>query len=212
MSNPEIQARMHFPNLPDTIDLVLESHSNRLKVAMPGKVTKYNKNTHKATVQPLVQYQIEGGETRSLAPISGVPVVHPRTAKGAVFLPMGPGDSVILLVADRDISAWKAGSGQESMPNIIRAHDLIDCWAIPGGYPDGLAPKPRFPDSLEMWLPEGGTFAIGNGTDEFLAIMDEFMDYVETQITFGNGGGPTGPPANSPLLTAIRAKLKAMKA
>ena len=212
MNGANLAAAQQVPGLTDTMRLVLESHSNLLRVAMPASVLEYDSSTHKAKVQPLVQYKREGGETQSLAPIAGVPIIHPRTAAGALFLPLAPGDCVTLLVSDRDLSRWKAGSGQQTMPTIARAHDLADCWAIPGGYPDGLAPEPRFAGAMEVWLPNGGKFAVGHGTDEIIDLIIQVIDYIETTITFTNGGGPTGPPTNAPLLAIIKNKLEAFKA
>ena len=150
MSGANNAALMQFPNLPDVIRIALESHANRLRVAMPGLITSYDSNKHKATIQPLVQYKKEGGETQSLAPIAGVPILHPRSRAGAIYLPLAAGDPVTLLVADRDLGRWKAGNGQETLPLVMRAHDLADCWAFPGGYPDGISPNPNFTGAVSV--------------------------------------------------------------
>ena len=168
----------------EVIDIVLEANSNTLRVAMPGKELAYDSGTHKATVQPLIQYRMEGMEKpRSLDPIAGVPIIHPRSSAGSIFLPLSEGDMVTLLVSDRDLSRWKAGNGQETAPQIARAHDLADCWAYPGGYPDGMPPAPRFPGAVEIKLAPGTPFAVSNGTAELLDKLDELMDKLNDWIT-----------------------------
>lgn len=204
MSGAANAALMHRPNLVDMLEIALESHSNLLRVAMPGRVLKYNNQTHKAEVQPLIKYQKEGGSPRDLAPIAGVPIVHPRSQAGAVYLPIAPGDLVTLLCSDRDLSRWRAGNGQTAMPLIMRAHDLADCWAIPGGYPDGIPPNPRFPDALEIYLSPGTKFAVSNGTTELMDKIDVLLDKLDdwiaqdqlhTHVTVTSLGTPTPPDA-----------------
>lgn len=211
MSGADHAAIMQSPTLPEMIRIAQESHGNRLRVAMPGRVTAYDNQTHKATVQPLIQYQKEGGSPRELAPIAGVPIAHPRSQAGAVYLPIAPGDPVTLLCSDRDLSRWRAGNGQTAMPLIMRAHDLADCWAIPGGYPDGIPPNPRFPDSLEIWLKPGGKFAVSNGAEELIALMVEFIDLALTD-TYPETGGDTGVTNQATLWNALKTKLEAFRA
>ncbi len=214
MSGTTNAALMHKPDLVNMLEIALESHSNLLRVAMPGRVLKYDNQTHKAEVQPLIKYQKEGGEPRELAPIAGVPIAHPRSQAGAVYLPIAPGDPVTLLCSDRDLSRWRAGSGQTAMPLIMRAHDLADCWAIPGGYPDGIPPNPRFPDALEIWLKAGGKFAVGNGSEELVDLLVQLIDLilVTTQPITPTTGPTILPLANAADYNLLKTKLEAFKA
>lgn len=206
------QASQQAPSLPDTFRLALEAHANQLRVALPGKILAYNPRTHKAKVQPLIQYRQEGGETRTLAPISGVPVIHPRSSAGGVYLPLATGDMVTLLMSDRNLDSWKAGSGQKTLPKTFRAHDLADCWAIPGGYPDGKAPKPRYPGSLELWLAPGKGLAISNPTDNLVDLLVQIIGLLLTDTHGGNLGFPTTPPQlQVPQWNILKAQLEAFK-
>ncbi len=207
-------SRMLNVGLTESMQIVSEANANLLRVAMPGCITEYDSSTHKATVQPLIQYQKEGGVVRDLAPIADVPVIHPRSTAGGVFLPLAPGDPVTLLVSDRELGTWQAGSGQKVLPPLHRAHDMADCWAIPGGYPDGLAPEPRFPDAVEIFLKPGTPFAVGNGTDELIDLMDQLIDAI---LAITQPITPTTGPTLSPLINAtdfieLKTKLSAFKA
>jgi hypothetical protein len=66
-------------------------------------------------------------------------------------------------------------------------------------------------DGARVWF-QSGKMAIGNKTsgrellDMFDRLIDEFdklLDFAKDTITFSNGGGPTGPPSNSALITPI---------
>lgn len=213
MTGASRAAMMQSPTLTDMIRLTMEAHSNLLRVAMPATVISYNSTTHKATVQPSIQYRREGGETQTLAPIAGVPVIHPRTQAGAIYLPVAKGDCVTLLVSDRDLSGWKAGSGQTNLPNVIRAHDLADCWAIPGGYPDGKTPRPRYTDALEIWLKEGTKFAVGNGAEELIDLLVQTLDLVLSDThTCAGSGNQSSTTLQATQWNTLKAKLETFKA
>jgi hypothetical protein len=199
-------------SLSKAIRIAQENLSLRIRVALPGKVEAYDATTHLATIKPLIRRKRTGEAAKSLASLSRVPIIHPRTSAGALFLPIAVGDLVTLLFSDRALDRWKAGTGQETTPDDPRAHDLSDCWAIPGGYPEGMVPEQRFPGAMEVWLKEGTRFAVSNGTEELVSLLYDLVTYIETQITFSNAGGPTGPPTNASLLTELKAKLEAFKA
>ncbi len=153
-------------------------------------------------------------QPQSLAPIAGVPIMHPRSSKGSIYLPLSAGDMVTLLVSDRDLSRWKAGSGQETAPQMARAHDLADCWAFPGGYPDGVPPAPRFPGAVEVNLELGTGFAVGNGIVELIDLLVQFIELELTNSYIGNLGYPTGTliPTQALLWSQIKLLMETLKA
>ncbi len=201
------------PNLSDALATLQEAMATSVRVALPGRVTAYNSTTHLAEVQPLLQQRRVGeAQPRNLPVLTRVPVVHPRTEAAAVLMPVAEGDLVTLLFSDRALDRWKAGDGSITVePESGRKHDLADCWAIPGGYPQGKPLAPINPGALEIRLTDGVKVAITNGTVELLTILHGLLDYLETTVTFSNGGGPTGPPTNASLLTTIREQLEQIK-
>ena len=200
-------------SLAELIRTSQKSHGSRLRVALPGKVVSYNSKTHLATVQPLLMDLGTKEFPETLPPVPRVPIAHPRTAAGAVFLPVAKGDLVTLLFSDRALDAWKAGVGQPVDPDNTRQHDLSDCWAIPGGYPEGAKPGQRFPGALEVWLKPGTKFAVGNGTAELLAVIDDLasalgslLSAIQAETHTSALGYPTGPPLPPALVEYIAAK------
>lgn len=198
------------PSLAEALRVVERSIGARLRVALPGKVTKYDQEKGFADVQPLLLRKLEDEQSgKKLPVIPKVSVIHPRSSAGAVFLPLDVGDLVTLIFSDRALDRWKSGNGQFVEPSVSRQHDLTDCWAIPGGYPEGLPPSQRFPGALEIWLKSGTKFAVSNGTDELVDLMVQFLDLFINGQLLGNLGYPTSVSAQFALL---RIKLMQFKA
>ena len=193
--------------------LLRETINTELRVAAPATITKYDKDTRIAEVQPLIMRKaFDAPFPVPLPIIPNVPVVHPQTAKGGIILPVAPGDPVTLLFADRSLDDWKASTGL--LPVFAqdkRKHDLSDCWAIPGGWPGALPFAPASAGNMAIQVLPGTKIYIGNGVAELLQLVHDLLDFVETKITFSNGGGPTGPPDNATLVAAIRTKLETIK-
>lgn len=200
------------PTLEDVLLSAFGQMASELRVALPGQVLAYDSATQLATVQPAVQRRYRGrAQVENLPAIPRVPIVHPRTAKAAVLLPVAKGDQVLLVFADRALDNWLRGDGGPKEPLDARQHHLSDAFAIPGGWPERKPLAPKYPGALELRVASGTKVAVTNGTNELLTILHELLNYIETQITFTNGGGPTGPPSNASLVAQIRAKLETLK-
>ena len=200
-------------DLTEALEVLREAIFTEIRVALPGKVVKYDKATRLAEVLPLVMRRAYGADTPvSLPVIPNVPVVHPQTQAGALILPVAVGDPVLLVYSDRSLDQWKASNGTQPMEaEERRKHELSDCWAIPGGRPGALSFTPASASALALQSKSGTPIYIGNGTNELLQLVHDLMDYIETKINFSTGTGPTGPPTNFNLVTEIRTKLETLK-
>jgi len=100
-----------------------------LHVALPGKVTEYDPETRRATIQPMLKDRKHGG--RSLPALREVPVFCPVNRDGENAFAIRAGDGCLVVFADGGIDEWLA-TGQESIPGSGRKHDLADGFAFVG--------------------------------------------------------------------------------
>ena len=101
-----------------------------LHCALPGTVESYDADTQTAAVRPALkmpsrpeQSGTEGSHEYPL--LRDVPVFMP------VPFDVSPGDSCLLIFADRDIDAWFE-TGEAAEPASGRMHSLSDAFALVG--------------------------------------------------------------------------------
>lgn len=163
--------KMEVPSLTNLIRAHQESHDAQFRVALPGVITEYDSIRHLAKVQPLLKTSGRNGrESEDLPVIVRVPILFPRTAKAAMYLPISKGDFVTLIFSDRHLEAWKASTGKTIEADTDRQHNLTDCWAFPGGWPETQLPAQVNKDAFEVLVESGTKIALGNGADELLQI------------------------------------------
>ena len=205
-----VEEKLDNPTLSEAMQVAVDAVMTQLRVALPGCVATYDSKTRKATVVPLLMRRMtsDAVDPTPLSSIPNVPIVFPQTTKGALILPIAKGDPVTILFSDRALDAWKAGNGVTPVePNNTRKHHLSDCWAMPGGYPDGFPFTAHSEGNLEIQVAPGTKVYIGKGVEELISLLSEVLDFITTTITFSNAGGPTGPPTNASVLTAIKDRL-----
>lgn len=202
--------------------------SGELRVCLPGRIEKYDPDTHLASVQPLIKRKFYGRKTSELLPvINRVPVMHPRTGKSLIRLPVASGDIVALVFSDRSLETWLQGDGTETENFDTRQHHINDAYAILGGYPDKRKITANNPDALEIFVEPGTKITLGNGTDELLQIalnvfnelreltqqVSQTMDDIQLlTVTAPSGGGPTTVPINSASFATIGAAVDLIEA
>lgn len=207
------------------IRLGVEEFTQGLRVCMPGRVESYDAQTHLASVQPLLKTRLYNRAQPELLPVvSRVPVVHPRSQRAIVKVPIARGDIVTMVFADRSIENWLQGSGEAREPFDVRRHHLTDAYAIPGGYPEGAPRTTPAPGALELVVDAGTKVYIGNGEQEVLQIahdaftrLKELADELSTtlqdiqSITHTDSqGGTTGPPLNAAAFAATKTSVDAI--
>ncbi len=123
------------PEFETVIKEAIQSELMDLRVAMPCRVEKYNKDRQEVDVQPLIKKQYKkDDEIVNLPIIPSVPV-HFMSANGGkayISLPIKTGDLGFVVVCDRSIDKWLSGTGQEVLPDDIRIHNMTDAIFIPG--------------------------------------------------------------------------------
>lgn len=135
-------------NLRPKLSDVLERHTGKLirnfGVATPGIVTRAHTSggvTYAVDAQPAINRLVPSEDDEDIdvserpAAVQYVPVVWLVGRGIKVKATLAPGDTVLLVCMDRDISAWRA-TGAVSDPDDARLHDYGSCVAIPGLVPD----------------------------------------------------------------------------
>ena len=111
------------PEFEDVIREAIISNIMDLRVAMPVRVEKYNKDRQEVDVQPLIKKKYRlNDEIASLPIIPSVPVNFQSSDNGNAYiaLPIKVGDLGYVIVCDRSIDKWLSGEGQEVLPEDIR--------------------------------------------------------------------------------------------
>ncbi|MDD0875597.1 Gp138 family membrane-puncturing spike protein, partial [Xylella fastidiosa] len=83
-----------------------EALAQRLRVALPGQIVRFNPVTQTATVQPLIQQKMNDASLQPLPVLQDVPVSFPRGGGFVMTFPVAPGDECELIFQDRCIDAW----------------------------------------------------------------------------------------------------------
>lgn len=189
-----------------------------VRVSLPGTIESVvDGATRLVNVRPMISARYyERDEVIDLPIIQRVPLIEPRTAKAFIDFPISKGDPVLMVFSDRALENWIQSTGTiPGEPLDTRQHDLTDAFAILGGWPekmDGNRPGEN-PDDLDIQVESGVKILIGNGTDEVLAILDQFMDIFEavatglmtTYQTHNHAGGANPPTDAAAWATALTA-------
>lgn len=149
---------------------ILRTHGRGLslgiRVAMPARVIAYDPVLQRAEVSTEL-LTVVGGNTPSTAaietvlppvPLPMVPVVFPYGAAGGLTFPIGPGDTGLLVFADRSLDRWKT-TGVAGDPGAARAHSLSDGVFLPGLHPNTAPITPS--TALGGTVLEGVTVLLG---------------------------------------------------
>lgn len=102
-----------------------------LNTIIPALVVDYDSSTYTITAKPAIKKKYLDGEVLSMPDIFKVPVIYPKTNLGHITFPLKPGDSVLLLVCQRDTDTFVLDN-KEVEPPTNRKFELQDAVALPG--------------------------------------------------------------------------------
>lgn len=207
-----------------------------LRVAMPCRVHKYNKDRQEVDLQPLIKKQYRlNDEIVSLPIIPSVPVHFQSSDGGNVFisLPLKAdiperfdpvtgdrilGDLGFCIVCDRSINTWLSGTGQEVVPGDVRIHNLTDAIFIPGLRPFQNALENVHADNLviqntdlRIELSPTGKMKAASQTDELLLIISDLITQLINALVITGIGPQPFVSSTVTSITAIKTRLDAMR-
>jgi hypothetical protein len=207
------------PTLYEVIRIQLDARTARIRVALPGRVEKYDAGTQKADVAVMltdVAVGTDGAKSSAPFPVAtNVPILFPGSGGFRVTFPVAVGDLVLLVFSDRSTDELLAGDGRAvATPNDPRQHDFSDAVAIPGfhtfGSPLTDAPADHMtagqqgglqlhfkPNVLELGLGGDAAALASKVLSELSALSAAIQSHTHLAPP---GGGATGPAVIVPPL------------
>ena len=218
---------------PTQVQIIRNAIEQRLvnvHTALPGKLLKVDGS--KGDVQIELQRKLIDDTLIKLPVITNVPIVFPRNKTSGLSLPTKVGDTGLVLFSERSLDLWLLQGGNIS-PNSARKFDLSDGCFVPGLYP--FSEPPQEFDGTKLFVynekakvelsPDGtveikndtgtyrqtpaGKFALTNGTEELLDLVDQLLDaLLAARTNTILGPQPLVPPS---LFSTIKTKLATLK-
>jgi len=143
------------------IELICQTRIETIPAGLPALVVKYDPETQKATVQPLIKYRDRSADfddqgLKDMPVIQGVPIIHPSTGTAIVSFPVIEGETIVaLMFCSRSIDTFTLSDGTKPVdPKDFRVFDVNDCYGIPGLYPFSKA-LGTHPSDLEIRMNSG---------------------------------------------------------
>jgi hypothetical protein len=167
-------------NLGQILEAMANQTARNTAGIIPGRIVTYSSVSRTASVKPAVNRlvpnfeQFEEEVSEELPVLQDVPVVWWQARGVKIEGSLMPGDPVLLLAMDRDISAWRR-SGNVVDPDDSRQKSWAHCVALVGLVPD-VNPLPTPTDAA----------ALASKVDPVLSAL-KFI--------------PTSPPPGSPAIT-----------
>jgi hypothetical protein len=199
-------------HLADGVYSVFDYLIANVHTAMPATIIKYDSVTKKATVKPSIKKVFANNTVVSMPTVSNVPVVMPRTAIAGLNIPVNVGDSVLLVFSERSLERWLF-SGGEVEPGFDRKFDLTDAIAIVGLYSFNAQIHDE-KDAAFLYNKTGiikidgnSKIAIGNASDELLAIVDALIVAIRDMTV----GGMTVDPSSKTVFNNLKSRLETIK-
>lgn len=125
-------------SLEDLFERFRVSMAEEIHTAVPGRVESYDAAAQVADVTPLVRRSVPRADgtraSEAMPTVRAVPIIWPRAGSWFVHMPLSAGDTVLLVMCERDPARWRV-TGELSDPIDRRSHHLAHAVAIPGVYP-----------------------------------------------------------------------------
>lgn len=146
--------------LSSLVEMIMSDRINSIHAGLPARIVKYDPQTQKATVQPIIQYKdrSSGNDPEGLKDrpvIQNIPVIHPSAGTAIVSFPVAVGDIVALMFCSASIDNFLISDGSRQIdPQDYRQFHTDDCYAVIGLYPFSKA-LGSHPSDLEVRMNSG---------------------------------------------------------
>lgn len=170
----------------ETVESIFNRMLDNVSTAFPGTVVAPLPAVDGlVNVQPDHKFKtVESEEELTPDPINNVALVYPgRTQKTIIRPPREAliGTKVLVIACEHDITEWRSSGGKTIYPGENRRFNFNDAVAITGLYPETVKwPNAQAANTFEFLGLEGVKFRIGNSQADFLKIMYDFLDFLQT--------------------------------
>ena len=199
------------PTLAEVIQNALRAEMLEIHTMLPARVEKYDSNTQKASVSPLLKKKYIDGEIVQLPVINDIPVQWPSGGDAFIHMPLKVGDIGMAVFAERSLDKWLSGDGGFVVPDDPRHHNLTDAVFIPGistfsqafpvPNPDNLTVKNN---NIVIELDPSGKIKIEGATKELLTVLDSFMgNVINAQVLIDSGSSAGQWPLDPATIAAL---------
>lgn len=185
-----------------TLQQMIDTSLADVNTHIPGTIVSYDAARNRAVVRPDLPKRLASGDKLDAPNIVEVPIVWPASGggKASFTLPVKPGDGVMLAFQQRSMEGWL--SGDKSMPDDPRQHDLSDCVALAGCAPGGIAAHPDDvllkSDKSQLRITPDNTVTLGNDNgyihidgDGDITIYGKSVNIINAGITIDGAGNVT---------------------
>lgn len=153
---------------------------------LPARIIAYDRNSNRATVQPLISRVTTAGQAVERATIASVPVVAMGGGEFNISFPLKAGDRGWIEASDRDISIFLQ-TDDVAKPNTLRMHNFADGRFIPDVF-DDFTPPADSDDALVIQHKDGNTFVSVKEKEVRMKVNETEVKMDENSITFTAGG------------------------
>lgn len=194
---------------PEILSKVMRSLEGDIKVAVPCRVVRFDPNTAKAVLEPMVKEPIqsrdadgEGGFTYQEMPyLYDVPICFFQGTGIAISFRLNPGDSVFAILSALDWGNWFQ-TGEKSETEDHRRHTLDNAFAYPAGFHQGQTPPVPAANTLALVAPNISMGAVAATEPLGMASLieqklAEFMGLYRLHTHLDPMSGSTGVPSNA---------------
>jgi len=201
----------------DIISNAIKSVISGMHTCLPGRIKSYDYTTQKANVLPLLRDVYADNQKIDMPVIINVPVIFPAIGSVGLTFPVNPGDGVLLVFAERSIDKWLSKGGVVTSDD-PRWFDLSDAIAIVGlnsfnetSQVDNNSDVTLQNGAAKLKLQTGGKVALGNSTNELLALIEGLIDQIKaiTIVVVGAAGTVSDP--SKLLLDIVKDDITAIK-
>lgn len=199
------------PTLTEVLLSIIDGYMQSVHTILPGIVQSFNSEKKTVDVRPALKRRfLDERPDEEIQLLTDVPIGYIQTNNFILSGPLRKGDEVLIVFFERSIDKWLKQGGIVS-PDDPRKFDLSDALAIPILKPIG---KGRQADSENVLLEHGsstiklspkGTFAITNGSEELITLVQELADACAAIIT-NTQIGPQ-PPTNKAQFEQLSQKI-----